>query len=233
MQENTRKVRINGIDVKEFRAEDISRFWSKVQSGDENECWNWMCGRLISGYGMFYLQRKNLKSHRVAWALSNNDNPGDHLVCHRCDNPRCCNPAHLFLGSHSDNIQDMLAKNRGNFASGDRHGSRTRPESRATGDRNGSRTKPECIPRGETHWSKFRPWDVARGEKHGSKTRPDRVVRGERKWSAKLTEDRVREIRRKKAHEGSSLDELAAEYNMSKTAIALLVRRKTWAHVCD
>lgn len=76
-------------------------------------CWNWQGYRQSSGYGQFRLDGKSVTAHRMAWQLWNDQLiPNELLVCHRCDNPRCVNPAHLFLGSHSDNMQDCATKKR-------------------------------------------------------------------------------------------------------------------------
>jgi hypothetical protein len=88
----------------------------------------WLGGRFTFGHGAFWLRRKNWKTHRVAWALVHGD-PGSLCVCHHCDNPPCVNPAHLFIGTNSDNTADKVAK--GRQATGDR----LRPDLRARGAR--------------------------------------------------------------------------------------------------
>ena len=100
---------------------DLSeRFWSKVDKRGPDECWEWMGARSTKGYGNFYVGAGRWShAQRVSWELTNGCIPaGDGFhgtcVCHRCDNPPCVNPAHLFLGSIKDNLHDMLAKRRHN-----------------------------------------------------------------------------------------------------------------------
>ena len=65
-------------------------------------------------YGVFYIgSRKSIGAHRYAWSLANGPIPDGMFVCHKCDNPPCCNPDHLFIGTHDDNMRDMAKKGRG------------------------------------------------------------------------------------------------------------------------
>lgn len=93
-------------------------FWAKVdRSGGPEGCWPWLGVRNASGHGRVNRERGSpLYTHRVAYELSSGVRlaKGD-LVCHRCDNPPCCNPAHLFVGTAADNIHDMVAKGRAWF----------------------------------------------------------------------------------------------------------------------
>lgn len=87
------------------------RFWSKVQKTDE--CWIWTAAASPLGYGRVGTPgRKISQAHRVAWILTNGDIPDGLCVLHRCDNPRCVRPDHLFLGTVADNNADKLAKGR-------------------------------------------------------------------------------------------------------------------------
>jgi hypothetical protein len=127
------------------------RFWKHVEIDGVFDCWRWAGRPDKDGYGRIReggVGSRTLKAHRVAWALHHGRTPEDNLfVCHRCDNPPCVNPAHLFIGTNSDNMADMVGK--GRQARGDHHGARLHPESRPRGERSSYRLHPERFPRGE------------------------------------------------------------------------------------
>lgn len=94
------------------------KFWTKVDRREPNDCWPWIGSKTERGYGTMNIgykanktQRK-IGAHRLAWVLTNGPVPDGTYICHRCDNPPCCNPAHLFVGSQKDNMRDASAKNR-------------------------------------------------------------------------------------------------------------------------
>jgi hypothetical protein len=90
------------------------RFLEKVESGLPNECWNWTASTTGKGYGQIKIPstRKQAYSHRLAYELAYGEIPKGKMVLHSCDNPRCCNPAHLSVGTCKDNLQDMVRKGR-------------------------------------------------------------------------------------------------------------------------
>ncbi len=88
--------------------------------GAEAECWEWQGSRKAKGYGRFHLDGRMQHAHRVAHAIEIGEVPPGSHVLHKCDNPRCCNPAHLALGSALDNTRDMVQKDR--HARAERHG---------------------------------------------------------------------------------------------------------------
>lgn len=85
------------------------RFWGKVQKSEG--CWTWNGGRDAQGYGAFKATRME-KAHRYSWELHFGKIENGLLVLHRCDNPPCVRPDHLFLGTHNENMADMVAKGR-------------------------------------------------------------------------------------------------------------------------
>lgn len=95
------------------------RFWNKVSKYSPNGCWLWTAAISANGgYGLFWgFEHRGEVAHRAAWKLINGPIPDGMNLCHNCpggDNPACVNPAHLFLGTQSDNIQDCINKGRWN-----------------------------------------------------------------------------------------------------------------------
>lgn len=114
------------------------RFWLKVDVLGKNDCWEWnACITKTTGYGKFSITKyKKIDSHRAVWILTHGKIKNNLWVLHRCDNKKCCNPNHLFLGTYLDNVADMVKKGR-----------------QAKGNKNGLRVHPESVQRGEKHTS--------------------------------------------------------------------------------
>ena len=124
-----------------------ARFWEKVAKTDG--CWTWQGAGRSMKYGRFWIGGRNELPHRVAWILTYGPIPDGLCICHSCDNPKCVRPSHLFLGTHKQNSEDMVAKGRS-----------------ASGDRSPAKLHPEALQCGDDHWSRRMPERVKRGSKH-------------------------------------------------------------------
>jgi hypothetical protein len=169
------------------------RFWAHVdRSGGPDACWPYSGGSTPGGYGIFSLGSRSAGArgaHRVAYELTSGPIPEGRLVCHRCDNPPCCNPAHLFVGTYADNNRDAIAKGRahGHYAPacdlryqrGDAHYSRQRPERLARGQRHGM-AKLSSAEVGEIRAAYRRGMGVRLARRYGvTPSHICRIVRGE------------------------------------------------------
>jgi hypothetical protein len=104
-------------------------FWSKVTKSTFDACWPWTGAMSkTNGYGVLKWNTKRYKAHQIAWkiyfgAVPVEPNPSYHGICvlHKCDNPSCCNPNHLFIGTQTDNIKDMIIKRRRRSYIGERN----------------------------------------------------------------------------------------------------------------
>lgn len=130
-------------------AEQIAVFWSRVnkdgptQPHMDTPCWVWGGATIHRRYGRTpWMGSKSEGAHRIAYQLAHGAVPVGLIVLHRCDNPPCCNPAHLWSGTQADNVADMIAKGRHVASSGDANGSRLHPDRLAWGARNGARLHP-------------------------------------------------------------------------------------------
>lgn len=113
---NPRKAKTMSVDL-----DTQERFWSKVDKGGSGGCWEWVGSRSPTGYGRFYFNGVNERAHRVSALYAGHDISG-RMVCHRCDNPGCVRPSHLFVGTHNDNMKDKVAKGRQSRNRGPKNG---------------------------------------------------------------------------------------------------------------
>ena len=107
----------------EYTERWAERFWDKVRGHGPDGCWEWIGAQTEDGYGRFRIGRGKYYAHRLAYLLWHGNLPEDLLVMHACDNPPCCNPRHLRLGTADENIQDRVSKGRSRGPRGQRHGS--------------------------------------------------------------------------------------------------------------
>lgn len=119
----------------------LARFEQKYTRADTG-CWIWHAATNM-GYGRFWMPEGPQRAHRMAWVFYRGSIPADKIVCHKCNNPLCVNPDHLYLGTPKTNAEDTIRAGH--------HGAWRRPDRIARGSRNGSVRHPESRPRGSQH----------------------------------------------------------------------------------
>jgi predicted DNA-binding protein (UPF0251 family) len=236
---------------------DAERFWSHVDVQIPLDCWHWKLSTgNAGGYGRFKVGNRNLTASRAAYYLHYGIDPLDNLVCHTCDNPPCCNPYHLFLGTNQENLVDAREKGRLKPRTGDAHGLRMRPDRAARGERvHGARLTADMVRViRQAYKDGMRQYEIAaqfdvtretvsaivRGKNWKHIAAEDetpclsdasrRIKSGSTNGAAKLTEGEVREIKQA-LREGVLRSELAQRYHVSWSAINLIATNQKWKHV--
>lgn len=111
--------------MRQLTAKNVRDFESKYTPTSTSECWEWKGSAAKRGYGHLFVNGAYVRAHRLAFFLYYGFISDDRLICHRCDNPPCVNPMHLFQGTYLTNNQDRSAK--GRSCRGDAHPSRNTP----------------------------------------------------------------------------------------------------------
>lgn len=218
----------------------IDRFWSNVAISGRDECWNWTSEYLARGYGRFNMFGISYIATRMAYFLAHLTDPGPMFVCHTCDNRKCVNPRHLWLGTAADNARDMVEK--GRSATGDRNARALYPEKTARGSRaglaklteeqvvhihqdlaNGHNCKVIAQKYGITHSVVSK---IARRELWAHVVIPE-YSRPKIRPGARLTEDMIRDIRERLA-KGEKQTAIAKAYGVSDALISVIKKRKRW-----
>jgi len=198
--------------MRKRKGEGIRWLLAMLAAGPSDECLLFP-GNIARGYGRVGVCGQRVFAHRVAYELAYGPIPEGLFVLHgkerRCIATSCCNPRHLRIGTQAENIGDMV-----------RDGTC------------GAWLHPDANKRGDESWSRQHPERLARGDRSGSRLHPEtlRPVHSEDHVCAKLTNEQVREIR-KRREAGESLRDLSAAFGVSGPSISMIARRITWRHV--
>ena len=228
---------------------DSRRFWSKVDRGGPDECWEWQGGRNPRGYGKFWMTGSTISSHRASFVIEYGfDVPPRKWILHSCDNPPCVNPAHLRVGDNDANLADKLARER--QSRGERHGMSKLDAYRVMSARYAWRAgiglpqianmlgvTEATIHRAVTcaTWAHL-PEVENLGEVDNPIVKPKtRVVeamnqRGAEHYAAKLTDAIVVEIRNLAAA-GASHVSIAEKFSIGQAHTTRIIRGETWKHL--
>lgn len=92
-----------------------------IEIDPETWCWNWVKALTTNGYGVLTVDKIQYRAHRLSYSVFIDEIPDGLEICHKCDNHRCCNPDHLFIGTHRENMADMVKKGRQRSIYGSEH----------------------------------------------------------------------------------------------------------------
>lgn len=206
------------------------RFMKYVDKTGLNGCWNWI-GAIDQGYGKFRIDDKNIPAHRasVLFFHKQNINFSGLLVCHKCDNTRCVNPDHLFLGTHQDNVDDKMRKGRHNTGRGEAYKHAKLTDEKVLYIRDCEKTSEQLAKELNVSTSNINAIRSGKRWKHigGKIVVVIKHVSGENHPMKKLDEEKVRYIR----NSDKKTRELAIELGISYVTAYEVRKGKTWKHV--
>ena len=214
----------------------MKRFWTKVNKTET--CWNWTAYCNVAGYGTFLYNGKARTAHRIAWLLATGKDPGNLLVLHKCDNRKCVNPEHLYIGTAADNVRDSI--NRRRIKVGEAHYAAKLSVASiewAVKEYNSGRDQKSIAK--ELNVSPSALYNALKGKtwKHVGINSPITKEKGflHRKrgadhYLAKLNDSMVLEAKHRRLN-GETFSAIASDLGVDKTTLWGAVRGKTWKHV--
>jgi len=221
-----------------YTTKDTELFWNTVDKNgpipvhcpEIGQCWEWTAYKSKKGYGYKRWQGKNQHAHRVSWLITYSDIPDNLYVLHKCDNPSCVRPDHLFLGTQTDNMQDMIAKDRAGDFKGIENGMHKLSDDEVMLIRN--RYATESISQKELGKefgvSALMVSFIVRGI-HWKHLGGELTTRGKQK--PKLTPEQVSNIRSNYLDGSFSVTQLSQKYGICASTVRGILTRKKWKGV--
>lgn len=213
-----------------------AEFWNKAVISSRTGCWEWTASKTGTRYGKTHINGKEFSAHRISFYIFFGIDPMGKCVCHKCDNPLCINPNHLFLGTYKDNIVDMISKGRDTMI-GERNSMAKLTEKNVLSIREqysigGVTYKQLAIKHGVSITVIHQ---VVKGEiwSHVStdKCTINNRCSGSSHFKAKMTEKQVMEILSKYKKGETLQKDLAKEYGVGVTTINSIITRQRWKHL--
>jgi len=198
----------------------LVRFLDKIEKTET--CWIWKAGLYKNGYGQFWKDGRQKSAHRCAFEIFKGNIRDGMCVCHTCDNPRCVNPEHLFLGSHKDNSQDASIKNRTCKFDKNKWGKLTKDQSlECFRLYESGRSQTEIAKKFNIHqatvWKHLRKYIPSLGK-----------LEGEKNNNSKLTTEQILSIRKEYVPFKNSCKKLSIKYGVHLDTIERIIKKKTW-----
>lgn len=220
-------------------ASPLEAFMTYYAPAAADECWLWAGSRLNTGYGYFRVDHKHYLAHRFSYEFYKESIPPGAEVCHHCDTPACYNPAHLFLGTHRENMADKVAKGRN-----------VTPNLTGAAHPRTKLTSEQIIAIRESFVAQHVDIRTLARQNNVTKSTILAIVHGQR-WSevagpiapstpdqdgsnnpaSKLTEAQVIAIRAEYATGTIGSYKLASKYGVAKPTILRIIHRLTWTHI--
>lgn len=206
------------------------RFWKRVNKNTGTECWHWAAGVGSRGYGEVKRVGVKMVASRAAYEIANGPIPEGMYVCHKCDNPRCVRPDHLFVGTCRDNIRDSVKKGRFGAC---KLTPKQVEEIRMLSEKYSNKDIAKMFgvaPNTISYIITGRGWKSVTGGANRSRGHVG-VFSGVKNPCCKLTENDVLEIRKAYKPIYGSLTKLANKYGMTISGIRRIVHRFNWKHI--